>query len=162
MFDQDESSRPKRRQIAMLAGVLALLAVSVIWNVLSGDEGDVTPKTRRATDFMATWRCLACGYEAEQPTGPGPRKCPECGQDEFYAGFRFLCPRHGEIRVAFNYDRRGKPSMVKVADGPWVPYIDREKGELNVVCPVCGGSVMPIDAPRPVDHDDSEPLPPGP
>ena len=159
MVPSADSSKRKRVGLIVLSAVLVLLAGAITWNVLSSGDDNVKPKTRQATDFLVTWRCLACEHEAEDFAGPGPRVCPTCGKEQFYASIRFVCPKHGEFRVAFNYDERGKPSMVKVGDdGTWAPYIDLENMRTGLVCPVCGGSMMPAESPR-LPEDNSTPLP---
>jgi predicted RNA-binding Zn-ribbon protein involved in translation (DUF1610 family) len=142
----------KKRKLvgyAVLGGVTLLLVISVGYNLLAGDPGDIKPVTAKSTDFILTWQCLACQHEADDYAVRGPKPCPNCGKEEFYASTLFNCAEHGVFRVAFNYDERGKPSEVKLApDKPWVPYVDRAAGKLNVVCPVCGKSVIPAESPR--------------
>ncbi len=144
----DAESRQKLIRYGILAVVLLLLLVSLGWNMLSADPGDVRATTPKTSDFVVTWRCLECDHQEEDYAGQGPRACPECGKEALYASVMFSCPEHGLFPVAFNYDADGKPTEVKVADGPWVPYMDISAGQLGTVCPVCGQSMMPAESPR--------------
>jgi len=142
----------RRKHLILLSVLFVLLGLSLAWNLLANRQQKVIPYRTKATDFVATWRCLACGHEAEDLAGSGPRTCPNCGRNEFYTSIRFSCATHGVFRVAFNYDSQGRPSQVKVADGPWVPYVDKEKMKGGVVCPECGGALALAEAPRQLDQ----------
>ncbi len=146
----------KRKRLILLAVLLVLLGISLPWNLLAGRGEKVKPYRTKATDFIATWRCLACGHESEGLAAPGPRTCPQCGQNEFYTSVRFSCALHGVFPVAFNYDTQGRPSQVKVGDGPWVPYVDKEKMKGGVVCPQCGASLALAETPRQPDESESD------
>ncbi len=144
---QPDSETGRRRKIVLGIVVVLLAAVAVYVNV-SFREKPITPVTRTPRDFILTWRCLACGYEHDDRAGPGPKPCPKCGKTEFYASVRFNCPKHGDVRVAYDYTPAGDVKAVKVADKPWLPQIDPERKASNVVCPLCGFPLMPAEAPR--------------
>jgi len=143
------ASRARRIRVWVLVGVLlALAAVAVYSNVSYRRLSNLEPVTRKPSDFIVSWRCLACGQESEDNAGPGPKTCPKCGKSEFYTCIRFSCPSHGVFPVAFNYDQNGRPNKVKVGDGPWVPYIDEVSMTSGILCPTCHHSLAPAEAPR--------------
>lgn len=135
-------------KVCVLAGVVVLLAGSLIWNCVRNAAVNVKPHNRTATNFMVTWRCLGCGNELDDAADRGPRTCPKCGKNELYVRFRYTCPEHGEFMVAFNYNEKGKPEQVKVADGPWVAYFDAATNKFGFSCPKCGRMLDVAEAPR--------------
>jgi hypothetical protein len=160
MGTPDQTDRGKAIRVALLIVLLLLLAGSVTWNILASRAASRSPVTRKSTDFLVTWRCLACGYQTEDRGAPGPRVCPACGKNEFYASFRFTCSRHGVFRVAYNYDEEGRPSVVKVEDGPWVPYFDQQTRRSGLHCPKCDEHMMPAESPRlPPEHEEPSTTP---
>ncbi len=148
-FDWPLDSR-SRVKLIVLGAALVLLAFSLVCNLLSSGRGyRERARTQKSTDFVVTWACLACDHKEDRLAGAGPQPCPKCGRRELYASVLFTCKKHGEFRVAFNYDERGKPRQVKIAaDRPWVPYLDLEKKRSGVECPVCGGDVIPAETAR--------------
>lgn len=155
----DAASEGRARKVAtfLLLGLLVLLlAAAVTWNVLRGRAERVAPVTRSTSDFIVTWRCLGCDATTEDVAAAGPRRCPKCGKDQYYASIAFMCSRHGTVRVAFNYDPNGEPSQVRVDGRDWVPYLD-DKGHSGLHCPQCDELMLPAEAPRQRDTAESPP-----
>lgn len=142
----------------LLACVLLALAGSVAYNWYSSRQSNVKARLTKSTDFIATWRCLECDFEEEATAGPGPRVCPHCSKEAFYVSVPFSCPKHGTYVVAFNYDENGKPSMVKVGKGAWVPHID-ENGRCGEHCPICDALMIPAASTRIRTADDEQEAP---
>lgn len=143
----------------IVLGVLLVLIAGVLgWQWLQRQRDKVVPHVTRSTDFILPWRCLACGNEQEAQAAPGPKPCPKCSKNEYYVNIPFICSKHGTFRVAYNYDDQGKPSQVKVGDGPWVPYLDPDKG-VGTVCPKCGTAMLAQAALKKVGAEDEGPEP---
>ena len=144
----------RQRKTLILVGILVVLAaVAIIVNVRSALHGHITPVVSKTSDFLVTWRCLACGHDAGvERAGPGPKRCPKCDKDELYASFQFACAKHGNVAVAFNYETNGQPKLIKVADKAWLPPIDEAGKRSNLVCPSCGGAMICVDTVRRADE----------
>ncbi len=110
---------------------------------ICGERLFVKAKVQSAFDFDVTWRCLACDHAEQDKAAVGPRACPDCGEMEYWPSVTFKCPDHGEFPVYFRYTTDGKIEKIRVADGAWVPQLDEERRQSNVVCPTCGKSLMP-------------------
>ena len=143
--------RSRRNKLTLLGALLVALAGVTTYNLIQSRKYDVQPKTRAAFDFVVTWRCLDCGHTLQDNAGIGPRECPQCGQPQMYMSIDHACRVHGVFPVAFQYDERGSPTEVKVADGPWVPQFrdqidleDEDDSGYNVLCPKCGSDLYPV------------------
>ncbi|MCP4251315.1 MAG: hypothetical protein GY778_30130 [bacterium] len=146
MADHVESSGSKRK-LVILGVLLAALVALIAYQVASPDPADIKPVTRRTSDFVVTWRCLACDRTVTDPAGPGPKTCPKCNRDELYASLRWSCPTHGVFDVAFQYDQDGKPTQVKLPKGVWIAALN-EHGGWNMSCPQCDSGMDPAEKPR--------------
>jgi len=134
--------------------VVALLAALgyVLWS--SSSSRSPAP-TRKVSDFIVNWECLACKNRTEDRAGAGPHKCPKCGKDEMYAVITWSCPTHGAKPVFFQYDDEGKPAKVRIGERDWTPAFN-EVGNWNIRCPECNGPMMPAETPRPADDDSGD------
>ncbi len=140
----DPSGKPQSNQTLLLVlGLIgAVAAIGAAWWGYSKQFEPVKPVTRKSTDFVMTWRCLACGETASDKGARGPRPCPKCGKPEMYVSIRWDCPTHGGQDVAYQYDDEGQPEQVKMGDKGWLPASDPETGS-NVRCPTCNGYMIP-------------------
>jgi predicted RNA-binding Zn-ribbon protein involved in translation (DUF1610 family) len=153
-----DSKRSRKRTAAIILPiVLVALAGSVAYNFWHARRYDVKPVKRTLSDFIVTWRCLACGHTLSDRGGLEPRTCPQCGRTEMYISIRHACPTHGVFPVAFEYDETGEATRIKVADGDWVRAVDDE-GNWNTRCPQCGAIMLPAETSRPAPR---EPTPAG-
>lgn len=158
-----DEARKQLIRVGLLAVIIVLLVGSVIWNMrVRATQNLGQGKTQSAADFMVTWRCLGPGCDATEdaPGAPGPRTCPKCGKQEFYSTVRFTGDS-GTYVVYFNYDPKTfRPTQVKVADGPWVPYVDAASGKFGIVDPKSGRIMNPAEGVRPAKQGDPQPEPP--
>jgi len=134
--------RRNQRLLAVVAMVAIAAAVVLAWRAYRRQNASEKAVTRSTSDFVVEWRCLACGHTISANAGPGPRTCPKCGKPEMYVSLHWTCPTHGSQTVAFQYDKEGNPTRIKMAGGEWKPAMDAE-GAWNVRCPTCGGAMMP-------------------
>jgi hypothetical protein len=143
-FSQTREEAPRKQTLLAGAAVVGLLAAIAagLWAYRKANTVE-TAVTRAPSDFVVTWRCLACGEATTANAAPGPRTCSKCQKAEMYPSLSWSCPRHGVQQVAFQYDSEGNPTQVKLGDGPWKPATDPEGG-WNVRCPKCGGGMMPL------------------
>ncbi len=133
----------RQRLLAVLATVILIAAAGLGYWGYRRQNPVITPVTRKTTDFVVQWKCLACDNVAEQNAGRGPKHCPKCGKDEMYVNLRWSCPAHGVQDVAFQYDSDGQPEQIKMGKGQWLPAFN-EEGGWSMKCPVCGGNLMPL------------------
>jgi hypothetical protein len=145
----DDARREPRQTKRIVLLVVLLAAIGGWWGYRwwSTREWHVKPVTHKPSDFLATWRCLSCGFEQEGNVGVGPKPCPQCQKNEMYVHFRQACLQHGTFLVAYQYDQQLNPSETKIGDAPWKPIVT-EQGEWNLVCPVCAGPMIPAESPR--------------
>ncbi len=145
----DTTEAPPRStwKIVLLVGLLAATGGWWAYRYWSAREMNQPALTRKPTDFLATWRCLACGAEVERNAGIGPQVCAKCGKNESFTHFRFACATHGVFLVAYNYDQNLDPTQFKFRDGPWQPLVG-PAGEWMLRCPTCRGTMIPAESPR--------------
>ncbi|MGB9625649.1 MAG: hypothetical protein ACPMAQ_12405 [Phycisphaerae bacterium] len=134
--------RSNQRLLAIVAVVAIIVAVALTWRAYRRENTAETAVTRATSDFVVEWRCLACGHTISANAGPGPRTCPKCNKPEMYVSLRWTCPAHGPQAIAFQYDKDGNPTQVKIGQGQWQPAVNAE-GAWNIRCPTCGGGMMP-------------------
>ena len=140
-----DDNRPKRRIVLpVLAVVILALLGTVAYQLIRADSYRAAVRPTTAFTKIRTWRCVACGHTLREQGAVGPHRCPACGQDTLYVRINHSCPTHGVFPVAFQYDEDANPIQVKVADGPWGPYLT-EEGGLNISCPVCQGGLIPLE-----------------
>lgn len=140
-MDPEAASQRRRITIAIVCIVGAGSLVG--YRLWRGKRDNVTPIARKATSFIVTWRCQACDHAADDYAGPGPKPCPKCGKNEFYATLQWACPTHGAMPVVTQYDENGQPTEIRIGKGPWVPAMTEEAG-YNVFCPQCKAKMTPV------------------
>jgi hypothetical protein len=150
-------------KLGVLAGVLAVLGISIICNIVSGDPSVVRDESTRVPfDFWSRWRCLDCGNEFQDYAAVGPHECPKCQKNTAYVSVKHQ-GRDGTIYdIAFNYDKQGNPKSIKFPDGDWIPYIDKsvDPPKLGLMDPKAQYVLLPVE-PR-LMAPDAEPPPPAP
>ena len=147
----DHAGHPPRQTTKLVLLLVALAAIAGWWTYryYTTRDRNIKPLTRRPSDYIATWRCLSCGHTLEDAVGIGPKTCPQCGQDQMYTHIRFACGEHGVFLIAFQYDQDLNPIEIKIGEAPWIPIVN-EADEPNLVCPTCGGPMVPAEQLRTV------------
>jgi len=135
------------KQVVLLGVIVVAIGGWWVYRVSTAEDYDIKPVTRKPSDFLATWRCLECGYEWTDRVARGPHKCPKCDVDAGYVHIAQGCSQCGTFVVGYQYDDELNPIEFKYKDGDWQPFTN-EMGEWQLVCPTCGGPVMPAEAPR--------------
>jgi len=148
MLPEAQDERRSRVKLVIAAGLCVVAVGVAAYTVLGGGREPVRGRTRTAFEFVVTWRCLACGHTLQDNAAVGPRACPKCGRAEMYVSIPHVCPRHGVIPVAFQYDERGSATRVKIGKEDWAPLFrddvaDEEDSGYNVRCPQCGVEIFP-------------------
>lgn len=134
--------RPDRRRTIALLAVFIVVAALAGWRFAARRDEQIKPLTRSTRDFVADWRCLACGDVRRDRVDSGPRVCAKCGKNESYVSIRWAC--HGVHRVAYQYDEKGFPARIRFEGKDWLPPYDAD-GNSNIKCPTCGGDMNPAE-----------------
>ncbi|MBK9118097.1 MAG: hypothetical protein IPM18_00600 [Phycisphaerales bacterium] len=111
----------------------------------TGERLFIRGPRRTAFSFRVTWICSECEHQERAAAAVGPRKCPECAADSFWATVRFQCRTHGPIQVRYQYTADGQIDRVALPGGDWVQDFDRTTGQSNLRCPECGETLAPRD-----------------
>ena len=83
------------KQIGMLVGALALIAIAVVLVVRQMGPG------AEQQDPIATWVCDSCGHQAKEPLGNTSADCPECAEGQMVQRVFFKCKKCDEVFEAY-------------------------------------------------------------